>query len=99
MRDIVELYQRKISSLKENFLKVIFCFALTLDIWTSFHRMTGYLSVVAHYLDNDYNYFSIEHSQSSASNGSEELENVGGRVLLNSANLDWRTTGSGMATA
>ena len=33
-------------------------------------------------------FFSIERSQSSASNGSEELENVGGRVLMNSANLD-----------
>ena len=43
-RDIIELYQRKLSSLKENFLKVTFSFALTSDMWTSSHQMAVVLA-------------------------------------------------------
>ena len=52
--DILGMYSRELAALKEIFLKVQYSFALTSDIWTSSHQRTTYISVVAHYLDDEY---------------------------------------------
>ena len=40
--------------LKQSFRAVSFSVALTSNIWTSLHQRTCYLSVIAHYIDNEY---------------------------------------------
>jgi len=52
--DLMSLYKNKLAALKETFKKVQYSFALTSDIWTSSHQRTCYVSVVAHYLDDEY---------------------------------------------
>ncbi|KAG8091272.1 hypothetical protein GUJ93_ZPchr0011g27031 [Zizania palustris] len=51
--DIVALYRSRLEELKRTFSTTHTSFAITYDIWTSQHQNTSYLSVVAHYLDNE----------------------------------------------